>query len=190
MKIIAIVGMCGSGKSTVSDMLVENGFEFIRLGQITLDIVKEKGLYPTEDNERPIRVEIRKKHGMAAYATLNFPKIDELLKKGNVVADGLYSWEEMLEFKNKYGDNFTTIGVVVNPKLRYLRLLKRPYNKDEDEKMRFRPSSEDKAFDRDKFDIENLNKAGPIAMADYVIVNEGSIEELKNKVKEFLKSFL
>jgi hypothetical protein len=40
---------------------------------------------------------------MGAYATLNIPKFDELLKNSNVVGDGLYSWTEYKILKEKYG---------------------------------------------------------------------------------------
>ena len=93
-KIICVVGMAGAGKSLVADELVKQGFEYLRFGQITLDEVKARGLEPNEENERKIREEFRKKHGMGAFATLNIPKIDELLKKSDVVVDGLYSWSE------------------------------------------------------------------------------------------------
>ena len=80
-KFIAIVGMCGSGKSVLSDELVKKGYYFFRFGQITLDIVKEKGLEPTEQNEKQIRENVRKEHGMSAYAKLNLPKIEKFLEK-------------------------------------------------------------------------------------------------------------
>jgi dephospho-CoA kinase len=184
--IAAIVGMTGSGKSTVSDMFAKNGFGFIRLGQITLDIIKERGLPPTEENERPIREGLRKKHGMAAYATLNFPKIDALREKGNVVMDGLYSWEEFIEFSKRYGDDFVTIAVYSSPKTRYARLSARKFDKGRDELMRFRPNSE--PFARDQAEIENISKAGPIVMADYTLINEGTIAELESSVRMLLSS--
>ena len=39
-KIIAIVGMCGSGKSIASDYYEEKGFEKIYFGGVTLDKLK------------------------------------------------------------------------------------------------------------------------------------------------------
>jgi len=190
IKIIALVGMCGSGKSTIADELVKKGFQFIRLGQITLDIVREKGLLPTEENERPIREEMRKKHGMAAYAILNFPKIDNLLKIGNVVVDGLYSWEEYLDFKKKYGREFFTLAVYSSPKTRYKRLSGRVYDKSNDKDMRFRPQTDEQSKSRDHSEIEKLNKAGPIAMADYTMVNEGTLDDLKEEFSRFEGLFL
>ncbi|MFA5532238.1 MAG: dephospho-CoA kinase, partial [Candidatus Shapirobacteria bacterium] len=81
-KIVCISGMCGAGKSVVSDFFVKNDFQFIRFGQLTLDEVKKRGLEVNEANERIIREEFRAKHGMAAFAILNLPKFDELIKKG------------------------------------------------------------------------------------------------------------
>jgi dephospho-CoA kinase len=190
MRIVAIVGLPGAGKSVVADWLVERGFGFVRLGQITLDIVKEKGLEPTEANERPIRESIRKEHGMAAYATLNFAKIDELLKKGNVVADDMISWEEYLAFKEKYGSDFTTLFVCASPKTRYARLAGRKYDPVKDPKMRHRSYTPEEAKSRDYAQIEKLHQGGPIAMADFTIVNEGSMDDLKSQFKRFAGLFL
>ncbi|MFW6013984.1 MAG: AAA family ATPase [Nanoarchaeota archaeon] len=189
--IIAIVGMCGAGKSEVADVLVEEGFGFLRPGQITMDIVKERGLEPTEENERPIREEMREKYGMAAYAILNIEKIEKMKKEyKHIVIDGLYSWEEYLEFKNRYEKEFFTLAVYSSPEQRYERLEKRAYNAKKDKEMRSRPFSYEDARARDKAEIENLNKAGPIAMSDKTIINNGSLDDLKEQSREFLKSFL
>ncbi len=182
--IICLVGMCGSGKSTVADELVEQGYSFVRFGQITLDIVKEKGLEPTEENEKIIREGIRKEHGMGAYATLNLPKFDQLLAKGNVVADGLYSWSEYKILKDYYKNNIFVVAVLSPPQTRYQRLEAR---KEIDEKMRNRPVSKDQAKSRDYAEIENIEKGGPLAMADYYILNNSDLEELKKETNNFLR---
>ena len=41
--------------------------------------------------------------------------------------------------------------------------------------------------ERDKTEIENLEKGGPIAIADYYIDNSGTIEELQQNVKKLLE---
>ncbi len=182
-KFIAIVGMCGAGKSVISDFLVSKGFGFFRFGQITLDEVKKQGLEPSEENEKKIRENIRKEHGMAAFAILNKPKIDDLLSRGNVVGDGLYSWSEYKHLKQIYGDKMIVIAVSSPPSLRYERLENR---KEIDEKMRNRPMTGEQAKSRDYAEIENIEKAGPIAMADFVVVNDSTKEDLIKKVKDFL----
>ncbi|MBM3149933.1 MAG: dephospho-CoA kinase, partial [Chloroflexi bacterium] len=93
-KVVAVVGMAGSGKSEVARVFEESGFKKIRFGDITDQEVKRRGLALSEENERYVRQETRKEHGMAAYAILNLPRIDEALMSSDVVVDGLYSWEE------------------------------------------------------------------------------------------------
>lgn len=183
-KIVFIVGMCGSGKSIVSDELVKNGFAFLRFGQITLDKVKEQGLEISEANERKIREGLRKEHGMAAFAILNIPKFDELLKNRNVVGDGLYSWSEYKILKEKYRENMYVIAVYAPPKLRYERLKNRIA--ENDSQMRFRSVPEEVARARDYAEIENIEKGGPIAMADFTVINIGTADELKREVGKIL----
>ncbi|MDA3799951.1 MAG: AAA family ATPase [Kiritimatiellae bacterium] len=180
-KFIALVGMTGSGKSVVADFLVnERNFSFVRFGQITLDIVKERGLPPTEENEKKIREEVRSEHGMGAYAILNIPKFDKMLEAGNLVGDGLYSWSEYKILRDKYGDNLVVIAVYAPPKIRYERLVARQL-KENDSDMRNRPATKDQAQSRDFAEIENIEKGGPIAMADYTIVN---VFGRKNTIKQ------
>ncbi len=183
-KLVCIVGMCGSGKSEVADFFVAKNFSYLRFGQITLDEVKRRGLEPKEENERPIREEFRKLHGQGAFAILNIPKFDELLECGNVIGDGLYSWEEYKILKEKYGENLIIIAVYASPETRYKRLEDRVSRYKSDPQMKYRSFSRDEAKSRDYSEIENIAKAGPIAMADYTIVNEGSVEELKNNLEK------
>lgn len=187
-KIVCIVGMAGSGKSIVADELVKRGFAFIRFGQIVLDKIKEEGLKVSEENERKIREGFRKQYGMAAMAKLNIPKFDELLKKSNVVGDGLYSWSEYKLLKERYGDSMYIIAVYASPKLRYERLEKRAV--ENDEKQRFRSFTRDEARARDYAEIGNLEKGGPIAMADFTIVNTGTIDKLKENANKILSQII
>jgi dephospho-CoA kinase len=189
-RIVALVGMTGSGKSTVSDMLVEKGFKYLRFGQITLDEIRRRGLQVSEENERTVREELRKEYGMAAFATLNLLNIEELLDDGNVVADGLYSWEEYLVLKENFGESLIILAVYASPETRYARLVNRTLDPEKDTARRFRKTTREESMSRDVAEIENLHKAGPIAMADCTLINEYTIEELKAQVEEFLKKWL
>jgi dephospho-CoA kinase len=187
-KIIAIVGLCGAGKSEVADYFVKHGYAYLRFGQITLDEVKRRGLEPKEENERPIREEFRKQHGMAAFAILNLSKIDEFLSQGkNVLADGLYSWSEYKELKKKYGDALVVVAVYASPETRYARLEGRRTRYADDPKMKYRSFSREQAKARDAAEIENIEKGGPIAMADYTVVNEGTLDDLNQDLDQIAK---
>ncbi len=99
MKVVAIVGMAGAGKSEAARQFEEAGFTRIRFGDITEKEVARRGLALNEENERRAREELRREHGMAAYAILNLPDIDAALQRGNVVVDGLVSREEYCLWK-------------------------------------------------------------------------------------------
>ena len=176
MKVVSIVGMTGAGKSEVARVFEENGFVKIRFGDVTDEEIEKRGLELNEKNERHIRELLRKEHGMAAYARLNLPRIDSALKYSDVVIDGLYSWEEYTFLKSYYGENFYVVAVWVSPRTRYARLTGRLE----------RPLALEEAASRDRMEIENINKGGPIAMADFIIINEASLEDLRNEAKKII----
>lgn len=176
MEIVAIVGMAGAGKSEVAGLFEENGFKRIRFGDITDEEVKKQGLELNEENERRAREQLRKDYGMAAYAMLNLSRIDLALKKSPVVIDGLYSWEEYTFLSNYYRNRFGVVAVWSSPKTRYARLADRVE----------RPLTAEESASRDEAEIKNINKSGPIAMADFTILNEASLKELKREVKKVI----
>ncbi len=176
MKVVSIVGMAGSGKSEVAKLFQLNGFAKIRFGDVTDKEIKERGLELNEENERYIRELLRQEQGMAAYAKLNLPVIDSARKDRDVVIDGLYSWEEYVFLKGYYGEDFYIVVVWASPKTRYARLTARPD----------RCLTLEEAASRDRAEIENINKGGPIAMADFTIVNETSLEGFRKAAEKIV----
>ncbi len=176
MKVVSIVGMTGAGKSEVAKMFEENGFITIRFGDITDEEIRKRGLQLNEQNERHIRELLREEYGMSAYAMLNLSKIDLARKRSDVVIDGLYSWEEYTFLKTYYGEDFYVVAVWASPRTRYARLPSRLS----------RGLIPDEAEGRDKAEIENVNKGGPIAMADFTIVNESSLKDLRKEAKRII----
>jgi len=176
MKVVAIVGMAGAGKSEVARLFGEAGFARIRFGDVTDDELRKRGQELTEENERCVREILRQEHGMAVYAKLNLPRIEAALVNSDVVVDGLYSWEEYLFLKNHYGDSLYLVAVWSSPATRYARLDGR----------RTRPLTLDEAAARDRGEIENLHKGGPIAVADYTIVNESSLGDLREQTQRII----
>ena len=187
-KLICLVGLPGAGKTEVADYLMKKrDFGFVRFGQITLDWFIKKGIRPTEKKERKFREDIRRRHGMAAYAKLNVSKFDALLKKEDVIGDGLYSWEEYLYLKNRYKDKLIIVAVYAPPSQRYARLIGRGKKHSKDAKLQFRSFTLREAKARDKAQIENLHQAGPIAMADYTLLNVCTIGVLRKQIDIIVK---
>jgi dephospho-CoA kinase len=177
-KVIALVGMAGSGKSEVSRGFEKANYTRIRFGDITDREIRQRKLVLNEQNERQVREALRREHGMAAYAKLNLPVIDKALENGNVVVDGLYSWEEYNLMKEHYGKQFILIAVWASPTTRYRRLAGR----------KERPLTRDEAVGRDRAEIEKINKGGPIAMADYTILNESRLEDLRENTEKIIEA--
>lgn len=167
-KVIALVGMAGAGKSVVSDFFEVKGFASVYFGAVTREEVARRDLELNEKNEKMVREELRAKHGMAAYAILNLPKIEKALERGGVIIDGLYSWSEYKVLKEKLGDDLVVLAVFTPRHLRYERLSKR----------KIRPLTLEECGSRDYAEIENIEKGGPIAMADFTVINDGSVEHL------------
>ena len=113
---------------------------------------------------------------MGAYALLSIPKIEELIKTDNVVLDGLYSWDELKILKEKY-PNIKVISIVVDKSIRYERLTTRE----------IRPLTNEEAQKRDISEIENVAKGGPIAFADYYILNNNNMEDYTKELDRIKK---
>lgn len=175
-KIIAMVGMTGSGKSVASKYLQDMGWKNIYFGGLTYERMKEEGIEYTPETDKQMRVQMRKDYGMAAYAILSMPKIKEAIKENNVVIDDLYSWAEYEVLQEEFKDNIILICVCTDKNIRYKRL----------ETREERPYTREEVVDRDLNELGKLDKGRPIAYADYFILNNGNKEEYINRLKEIL----
>lgn len=176
-KLVAIVGMCGSGKSIATLFFESKGYSKIYFGGITYEKMKEENIPYTPENDNKMRVKIRNEYGMGAYAILSLPKIKEQIKKGNVVIDGLYSWDEYKILKDEF-PHIKLVAIIVDKEIRYERLKNRIN----------RNYSIDESIKRDLNEIEKTAKGGPIAYADYFILNNYSLEEYKEKLENIIEA--
>ena len=178
-KVITLVGMPGAGKSYCVDYLTEKGLPKAYFGGITVDEVKRRGLAVNETNEKMVREELRRLEGPGVMANRIIKILEQYFEQGHdvVVADGLYSWTEYKIFKERFGDNALIIAIAAPRALRHIRLLNRP----------IRPLSDEQVTLREYAEIEGIEKGGPIANADYTIVNDGLPEVMSKKLDSILK---
>lgn len=169
--------MTGSGKSEVVNYLVKLSWQKVYFGTITFEELERRKLKVNEKNERMIREWLRKKYGMAAYAILNLPKIRKALQLGSVVVESLYSWEEYKMIKKKYGHQFKVLAVYAPFYWRTKRMKNRVK----------RPLGPKELLSRDYAQIENINIAGPIADADFTVINDGSKKKIYQQVDKILQ---
>ena len=176
-KAVAVVGMCGSGKSVLCSYFTNMGWENVYFGGVAVSQLKKNGTPVNEANERAIRESLRRELGMGAFAIILKDEILSKLSRSNVVLDGLYSWSEYVILKELLGDNLVVLAVVTNSSIRKQRLSSRPV----------RPLTAEMVDSRDVAEIENLEKGGPIAKADYFIINNGNEQQLRSQFDEFMK---
>lgn len=175
--VFAIVGLCGSGKSEASAIFQKRGSSLIRVDDEILDELKKKKFKVTELSRKQMRDELRVLYGKDALVSLLFDKIDVLLQEKSVVLDGMYSWDEYISLRKKYADTLKVISIFCSKDLRYSRLEKR-----KDRSLTRKISEE-----RDFSEIEHLNKGGPIAMADFTIINDKATDALEKEIVRILK---
>lgn len=171
-KLVAIVGMCGSGKSVATTFFKDHGYEVIYFGGVTMKKLKEEGLEVTPENEKMMRERLRSDFGMGAYAHVLIDDIKSSLEKSDVVLDGVYSWSELKILKQEFS-NIKFVAIVVDKEKRYARLSNR----------KIRPFSYEQANARDISEIEDIEKGGPICYADYFILNNDSEKEYMKNIE-------
>lgn len=182
VKILAIVGMSGAGKSVIVDYLTEHGVPKVYFGGMIYKEMEKRGIERTPDgvSEKEFREHIRQTEGKDWVVRQAIAETKDLIAAGQkrIVLDGVYSWTEYKILKHEFpGDQLTFIAVITPKNLRYDRVAKRPE----------RPFDAKAIRERDHSEIENLEKGGPIVAADYFLMNDGTIEDLYAKLDQVLK---
>ncbi len=168
---LALVGMPGAGKTLCAQHLEAKGFAHFRFGSIVVDEVHARGLELKPENERLVREEIRRNEGINAIAHRALPHLIQALDDHPcLVIDGLYGFGEYKLLRSELHSDMVVIAIVSPRKLRYQRLASRPE----------RPLTPQEAELRDFSEIEMLEKGGPIAIADYTLVNDKTPDDLLN----------
>lgn len=180
VKIVAFVGLTGSGKSSAVEYLTDKGFPKVYFGGIVLDEVRRRGLELTQENEQPIREELREKEGKDFVVKRIIGQIHDLINAGQhrIVADGLYTWTEYKTLKHEFPGELTVVAIVTPKHERKARMAKRE----------IRPLTSEQVDQRDWAEIENIEKGGPIAIADYFIHNDRDLDWLHEQLDVVLKS--
>lgn len=168
LKILAFVGLPGAGKTTAVDYFTEKGFPKVYFGGVIVEAMKQAGIEVTPDNEKSFRSRFREEHGKDVVVNRIIDQITHLADAGQhrIIADGLYTWTEYKVLKKAFPGELILAAVVAPRQVRYHRLSQRPV----------RPFTNSEAYDRDIDEIENLEKGGPIAIADHYLINDGSVE--------------
>ncbi|GAB5492251.1 MAG: dephospho-CoA kinase [Phototrophicaceae bacterium] len=174
---LALVGMPGAGKSLCAEYLEQKGYYQFRFGGIVTDEVEARGWEINPKNEQIVRLELRANEGMDVMAKRALPQLHKGLETHQtIIIDGLYSFSEYKTLRKEFPDSMIVVAITASRQLRYARLTERP----------IRPLTVEEAQHRDWQEIETMEKGGPIAIADYTLVNDGTTEDLLSALDTLL----
>jgi len=173
---IGVTGMQGSGKAAVRQVAEIIGYSTVVMGDEVREEAKRRNMESTPGNLGKLMLKLRDEEGPAAIAKRCIPKIEKA-KSNIVIIDGVRSQAEVEEFKKHFKD-LTLIAVHASPKTRFQRLFHRERTDA--------PGSWQTFIERDIREL-NLGLGVVIASADYMIVNEGTKEQVRQKAREVLE---
>ncbi len=165
LRIVAITGMPGAGKSTAARALVKEGWERVVMGDVIRAETKRRGLEPDAKNTGEVMKSLRSERGEAAVADLCLETIAGTGAE-RVVVDGIRSVAEVEAFRKKA--KVLLVAVDASPSRRF-------------ELLRERGRSDD-PLTREMFEERDLRELGvgigeAIVLADASISNESTTPE-------------
>ena len=167
MIVIAVTGMPGSGKSTVARVIARRlGYPLLVMGDVVREEVARRGLELTVHNIEEVAKRLRELRGPGAIAELIVEKARALNTQG-VVVDGVRSLDEV-KVLSSLGRVYI-VAVHSPPNLRFQRMISRGREGD--------VSSPEEFRFRDEANLR-LGIGDVIALADYMIVNNSTLEKL------------
>jgi len=190
MKIIGITGTLASGKTSVKDFFLSrfSSSYFVSLSEIIKEELLKEGKELKRENFVEKGNELRRKYGnhvLAEVATLTLPKeIENCI----VIIDGIRNPGEVEYLREKFGKDFVLIGVDAPRELRFKRMLERRKEGD--------PQTYQEFLEMDERDMGKnqpeygQNAEACLKLADYLIINDKSLEDLNEKLEEISKAIL
>lgn len=178
MRIIAFVGMPASGKGEVAAVAKELGYPVVNMGDVIREEVHRLGLELTDENLGSTGTRLRKEEGLSAIARRCVTKL-RALKGGTAVVDGVRNIEEVHLFKQEFGNDFLLINVESSTEDRLARI-------------RARGRADDRLMDEERLRIRDERELGwgmgdSINNADRTIVNDGTVDRLREKVRTVIE---
>lgn len=181
MLIIGLTGENCAGKTIAIDYLVRKSFYPISLSDIIREALKEDGKPVTRENLIAKGNELREKFGPSVLAVRAKEKI---AKNRNYVIDSIRNPAEVEELKRL--GNFYLIHITADAHVRFERLKTRGREED--------PATFEAFQEMEQLEMTNEDKAkqnlkGTFALADKVVINNGTLEQLYEQLDSALSAF-
>ena len=180
MKIIGITGTLGAWKGTVVDYLVEKkDYDHFSVRAFLTEEIERRNLPVDRDSMREIANELRAEHGPAYVVKQLFLKAQQWYK--DAIIESIRAVGEVTALKEE--DNFFFLWVDADQKLRYERAVKRGSETDH---VSFEEFQRQEALEMSNTDPSKQNLGACMQLADKVVFNNGTLEELYQQLEDIM----
>jgi len=178
MKLVLVTGLPGCGKEEFVRVAEEKGLHVVRMGDVVRSEAKKRAAKFSDANVGGLANDERLKHGYGIWAERTLPYLNK--DKEVIIIDGIRCPEELEFFKERVENaELILMAIVSSPETRRKRLLSRARKDD--------IISQGEFVMRDKRELSwGIDKV--IALAEHILVNEGTVEELRANALGFLKA--
>lgn len=182
--IIGITGTDGSGKGAVVGYLVRND-DFVHYSSRDLIIteIEKRGIQPSREQMRLVANDMRREFGNDVMVKKALEKM--VAEKADKVA--IESIRTLAEVETLKAEGGILLAVDADQDVRFKRIHSR---KSASDNVTFEEFVAHEKIEMNDPDPNGMQKAAVMKMADYTIMNNGSMGELKQAIKKFLEKYL
>ena len=180
--IIGLSGKNASGKGSVAKFLESKGFCYFSLSDVIRDEIRKRGEDVTRERLIEVGTELRSRHGTGYLARQILGCIQE---ERNDVVDSFRHPDEVAVFRGR--PDFYLVVTQATPATRFARIKERARESDPTTLEEFLALEEREAASEmsERQQLEASEK-----LANFRLVNDGSVGELHEKVRKLLKALM
>lgn len=177
--ILGLVGEIASGKGAASDYLIKNyNAKLYKLSAMLRDILDRLHLEHSRENLAKLSLILREGFGHDIFFQVVSKEISQEKEAELIVIDGIRRLSDMY---SKILPNFKLVYIDASPEVRFERINKRGENIDDKQKTW-------EQFKKDNELESEVQIRGLKDHADFVIDNNGGIEELHGQMDKIIKN--
>ncbi len=178
---IGITGLAATGKSEAANMLGDLlEAKSHSLGDVIRSEVQKRGLEATGANLDRVSTELREEHGAGIVASRLAGELQDSDETMVTIIEGIRSPAEIEVLRAELSDSFVLLGLHASKQTRINRLLDRGRSDDTGAEAIEQRDEKESGF--------GVREA--LGMSDYIITNEGSLQDLEREVERALGHLL
>ena len=178
--IIGITGSFGAGKGTVVKYLIEkHAFKHYSIGDAIREEIMRRNLPLERDSYIVVGNDLRAARGPAHLVNASYERARK--EGGDAIIESLRAVAEVQRIKELGG---VVLGVDAYPEIRYQHILGRGGEKDD---VSFEQWLDQERRETNPNDSAKQDIFGALKESDYIIPNNGTVEELHTEIDEVLE---